>query len=212
MLIILFLIVTNVATLILFHYKSIKCKQLESMLLRMKMTPHFLFNRLTNIHVNLYNINKELSTIIIDTANYIRYYVEHIDKLLVPLSQELAHWEESIHLYTKQLAKNVEFKYTFPNDFNPELMIVPALLDDIINNCFKRVKKHNGYIHLNITVEDQKLLFVCENNFDIYKNHSLQSGLKSLQKMLQLHYRHKHRLNIIEKNEYYQIQIMLRLS
>lgn len=209
----LLLITTNLCSLTLWLCEHHKCKQLESKLLRMKLSPHFLFNRLTELHSKIYFNDKELASNVLDMAQHIRYHLEHLDHYYVPLSKELEHWKKSIQLYTKNLSYITKIKCHLPKDFDENLKIIPALFDDILYNCFKRVKKTDGYIHLNVAIYQKRyLLFFCENNYDLLINDSLQTGIKSLKKLLQLHYRGKSDFRIQKDNSHFQIRIKLRLS
>lgn len=206
------LIASNAITLALLHYEYTKKRHLEGRLFRMKLSPHFIFNRLSDVHSRYFLLDAKASETILDIVACTRYQIRHIDDKLVPLPLELEHIRECIDSFSKGFDSSTEIIFHYSNESDENLYILPCLFDDVLYNCFKYAKRKNGYIFISITVDSkQKLHLHCINNYEYHKRNSSQNGIGILVKLLHIYYPHRHSIKTSLDVEYYRIDITLKL-
>lgn len=206
------LIATNAITLALLHYECTKKRHLEGQLFRMKLSPHFLFNRLADVHSQYYTLDAKASETILDIVSYTRYQMRHIDDKRVPLPLELEHIRKCIDFLSKDFDSSTEIIFQYSNESDENLYILPCLFDDVLYNCFKYAKRKNGYIFINITVDSMHNLHLyCINNYKYLKMNSSQNGMDILIRLLHIYYNHRHSIKMSQDEEYYKIGITLKL-
>ncbi len=207
------LIASNAITLVLFHYERIHARHLEGKVLRMKLSPHFLFNRLSDLHSLYYPLDVKASEIILDIATHTRYQIRHIDSPKVPLSIEMEHIRQSINFFSKNLDPSTEIQFNYSSTATEKPSILPCLFDDVLYNCFKYAKRRNGYIFINISINSQhKLCLHCINNYEYDNVHSTQNGMDILVRLLHIYYPHRHSVKTSHDDEYHTIAISLQLN
>lgn len=207
------LIATNALTMVLWQHERTQVRHLEGRMLRMRQSPHFLFNRLSDIHSHYYLLDPKKSELILDLASHTRYQLTHLNVKQVPLSIEIDHIRRSVKFFSKDLDPSTKIEFYYSNATTKELHILPCLFDDVLYNCFKFTKKKNGYVFCNITVDYQQRLYLyCVNNYENHKSHSTQSGLEILTKLLNIYYRHRHSIEINQDEQSYQIGVTLKLN
>lgn len=117
--------------------------------LKSQIGPHFLFNSL-NVLNGLIEENPERAQEFVSELSLIyRYVLEHKDKPLVSLREELDFAQTYMNLIQKRYEDGINFEIS--GDFNSELKIVPLSLQILLENCIKhnRISSENP---LNIRV------------------------------------------------------------
>lgn len=207
------LLATNAVTLALWRNELRKKRQIERRMLRMRMFPHFLFNKLSEIHYHYYTLDRKSSSNIIDMSNYLRYHLEHWDHESVPLSTEMAHLAQCTCYFAKNVDISTKVQLHLPQNNMDDLWITPTLLDDVVYNSFKQVRKKNGYINIKAYISrSHQLHLVCENDFEPTPKASTHSGIRNLNKLLQLYYKHQHNIDIHQDSDFFRIHVTVNLD
>ncbi len=108
--------------------KELEKQNLKSELdmLKMQVSPHFLFNTLNNIDSLMYEDKERASEAIIRLSDIMRYMLYESPQGKVELSKEIEYLNNLIKLQALRLTKKnfIEFKV----EGNPENKLIPALL------------------------------------------------------------------------------------
>ncbi len=111
-------------------------QRMELQLLRAQLEPHFLFNALNSVAAEIQPHPRTALQIVRELSDYLRYSLDHRDRLLAPLSEEL----DAIRAYLK--VEEVRFGDRVQADLNatPQARqrIVPSfLLQPLVENAVK---------------------------------------------------------------------------
>lgn len=197
--------------------KAKKAEQLASELkfLRLQVSPHFLFNIMTNM-VSLARQKSELlEPSLIRLSDLLRYmlYDSAKDKFL--LSREIMYLENYIELQKLRFGDEVTIE--FSSDVKQDYFVEPMLLIPFVENAFKHgiglVEK--PFIGIKLDVNNNQLEFSVINNYNpqnFSKDAESGIGLTNVKERLKLLYPGKHKLFIRNDNGVYEIKLNIDLS
>lgn len=191
-----------------------KNHQTEMALLKAQLDPHFLFNTLNNIDVLILRDPAEASLYLNKLSDILRFmlYETQTDEIL--LSKEIEYIEKYIALQ-KIRTSNLHYA-SFTVTGNPGTQtIAPMVFIPFIENAFKHTtnKKTDNAISVQLFIEKETLLFVCENKFDSTRKQMQEnSGLGNdlIQKRIELLYPGKHTLEIRNQTDLYSVHLTIR--
>lgn len=195
--------------------EALKQKNVETelALVKMQLSPHFLFNTINNIDVLIEKDAKAASAYLNKLSDMMRFMLYETKSEKLPLQQELSYIEKYIDLQ-KIRSANVNFvKFTVDGDPG-SWMIAPMLFMPFIENAFKHSgnKKADNGIVIRILLRADKIDFYCENSFSntTEKAHE-PGGLGNdlLQKRLDLLYPGRHGLQTETVNNLYKVQLII---
>ena len=189
----------------------------ELQLLKAQIHPHFLFNTLNNIYFFTLSSSRQAPEMIKKLSDMLRYILNECDRPIVPLEKELKLIQDYMALekirYGEPMDMTIDIK---GNPHNK--MVTPLLLIPFIENSFKHGASKmlaHPCVKLNMTIEDDYLLFLLTNNkpdkaAPARRNGAI--GLKNVRKRLQLLYPHAHELNIVSEPESFVVFLKLQLQ
>jgi hypothetical protein len=143
--------------------------QFES--LKNQLDPHFLFNSL-NVLSSLIEENPlNAQKFTISLSKIYRYVLEHRDKELVSVADELMFAKTYMNLLKMRFENSITFK--FPEDFeNEDAKVVPLALQLLLENAIKHnVVSEQKPLHIKISIVGNQL--IVENN--LQKKETLQT-------------------------------------
>ena len=192
---------------------QLKLKEQELSYLKMQIHPHFLFNTLNTMYGFALKKAEETPEMILKLSNLLDYLLYQVDKPTVPLTDEINHIKDYINL--EQLRFNdtldVDLKEHNCSRFTE---VAPMLFLPFIENSFKHGKIKEGKLKIEICFkcEDHSILFNIKNSH--IKSASMKSGigLENIKKRLELLYKDRHTLDVIEKEHYFKVQLKLSLD
>ena len=189
----------------------------ELKLLKSQISPHFLFNTLNNIYGLAYLGDERAAEMISKLSKLLRYLLYDCDQPKVPLlkEKELIDNYLSIQLLKHEDPLNVDFYHAGITNSNK---IAPMILINFIENCFKHSDLESnpqGWIKISLEVEDHELNFRAEYTIEI-KIEELPTdrkgiGLTNSLKLLQANYPEKHKVEISEEDQVYQLDLTITL-
>lgn len=186
----------------------------ELNLLKMQVSPHFLFNSLNSIYSLTVKQSENAPTAVVKLSELLRYMIYYAKKDTVLLSEELAYVRNYIELQRLRLAEDITINYHV--DIKEQaLEIEPMLLIPIIENCFKHGVSYKEPAEININIElKQNELCLKTNNriFPKKKDESSGFGLENLKKRLNLRYPDLFRLKIDETGEDFNVDFRIKLK
>jgi len=198
--------------------KERKAERLISELkfLRSQVSPHFLFNMMTNM-VSLARQNSALlEPSLIKLSDLLRYMLYEPGEEKFPVSKEADYLKNYIELQQLRFGEGVNIQLDINDNFD-DFSIEPMLLLPFAENAFKHgiglVK--DPFIRISLRVQDRNLVFNASNNYNkknLSKDKNSGIGLANVRNRLQLLYPEKFRLAIQDNGEIYCVELNINLS
>lgn len=191
-----------------------KNHETEMALIKSQLDPHFLFNTLNNIDVLILKDATEASNYLNKLSDILRFmlYETKTDEIL--LRKEIEYIEKYIEL---QKIRTANANYVnFEVIGNPaNSTIAPMVFIPFIENAFKHStnKKIDHAINVQLFINKENILFVCENKFDSNRKTIQESnglGNNLIEKRLHLIYPEKHTLEVCKKTNLYSVKLTIK--
>jgi hypothetical protein len=201
--------------------QKIEAEQLSTELkfLRSQISPHFLFNVLTNLVSLARKKSDQMEPSLIMLSELMRYMLYDTQGKKVALGKEVSYLNNYIELQKLRFGNDVEINYNVdPGIEKGDYTIEPMLLIPFVENAFKHGVAHQGYpkISISTSVKNDVLLFEVENQIDDQSNSSKDEnsgiGLANVKSRLDLLYKGKHTLKIKTENNLFHITLTLMLK
>ena len=211
--------------LILLYYQSEKVHQEEIWLLKEKqefekiyskktLLPHYFFNIMEYVFAK-YLTNKD-DREIFDKLNFILYYfLVDADKEVVELDKEVMFYNYYIDLEKIRNPKNIAVNFNVIGQIE-NYFIVPLLFEPVIGNAMKYTKQDGtGWVEIQIDTTLFPLIrFGCKNNCLPSNTHivSSEKGLKIFKQRLELCYKDKYTLNIVQHVDFFEVALAITIA
>ncbi|WP_138989922.1 sensor histidine kinase [Larkinella sp. C7] len=173
----------------------------ELAMLKLQISPHFLFNTLNNIRWLTSQSSDRAEEAIIKLSQLLRYIIYQAHHDQVTLDQEITHLHNYIDLQKMRLIDPDGVRFDWQGDITGKT-IVPLLLIPFVENAFKH-GQHSQYqslIHIELTVAGQNLIFKTQNRyFDDHTSLATEDsgiGIQNVKRRLNLHYPDRHQLTL----------------
>jgi hypothetical protein len=199
--------------------KEIIAEQLSVKLkfLRSQISPHFIFNVLTNLVSLARKQSRQLEPALIMLSDLMRYMLYESDEKKVSIAKELKYLKSYISL--QQLRFGEDVKTDVVIDLPEQILqanIEPMLLIPFVENAFKHgTGADDPFIAIHLSSNKNELVLDVKNKFvehDKSKDDNSGIGLENVQSRLALLYEGKHRLIINKEEDIFHVQLTLQLS
>jgi len=181
--------------------------------LKDQLNPHFLFNALNNIYVQSNKVSKDAGNAILNLSDLLRYQLYDSSKDKVYLKNEIAYLEKYI-LFNKIRTSDTDLSFVVNGEAENK-MIAPLLLLPFVENAIKYgvTNERNSYIKIIIDVQESQMKFEIENSKSKMVEQSLKGGIgiPNVKRRLELLYPNRHKLELIDKEDYYKVLLNLSL-
>jgi len=191
-----------------------KNNETEMALIKSQLDPHFLFNTLNNIDVLILKDPEEASNYLNKLSDILRFmlYETKTDEIL--LRKEVEYIEKYIELQ-KIRTSNAKYVNFYIEGTLDARTIAPMIFIPFIENAFKHStnKKIDHAIRVQLIINPDSSIFVCENKFDANRKIKQESnglGNDLIQKRLHLLYPERHRLDIDRQTNGYRVQLTIK--
>lgn len=200
--------------------QKIKAEQLSTELrfLRSQISPHFLFNVLSNLVSLARKKSDQMEPALIMLSELMRYMLYDTQGKKVTLDKEIAYLNNYIALQRLRFGADVEISYRADTGIETEKhTIEPMLLIPFVENAFKHGigYQENPVISINLSVVNNELIFEVMNQVDhksgSSKDENSGIGLANVKSRLDLLYRGRHNLKIDSNNGQFHITLTLQL-
>jgi len=190
---------------------------MELKFLRSQISPHFLFNTLTNLVFLARKKSDRLETWLLMLSNLMRYMLYDAGKK-ISLKQEIEYLESYVAL--QKLRFGLDVKIAFVAELSQEetnCSIEPMLLIPFAENAFKHGTGYvdQPYIDINLTVKESVLVFKVMNKFDretdTTKDEISGIGLSNVRSRLISLYPGRHELVIHADKSLFSIDLSVKL-
>ena len=191
----------------------------ELSVLRSQVSPHFLFNVLTNLVSLARQKSTQLEPALLMLSELMRYMLYDVQGRKITLQQELDYLKSYIDLQTLRFGQDVLITTQIEIDQTDyPYQIEPMLLIPLVENAFKHGVSmiENPQIHIHLLVRQEELVFTVRNRYEAElaahtdKNRGI--GLANLRARLTLLYGHTHTLLITDTNNWFDVILTLSLS
>jgi two-component system, LytTR family, sensor kinase len=188
----------------------------ELALLRMQLSPHFLFNTLNNIDFLVNFDAAKASDSISKLAALLRYMIYDAETGKISLVKELKHIEDYIELLRLRVSGTEYLKYN-PPIFGGSFLIAPMLFLPLIENAYKHASTREGenIILIDMSIVGRILNFKVSNEYSgVEKPVASGSGigLNNVKRRLELVYPDKHSLMIRKTENKFIVELKLELD
>ncbi len=225
------LLLTILSALIHFTKSWIKLKDIEITLkeenrqrleaelktLKAQINPHFLFNSLNNIYSLSLDKSDLAPKMILRLSDLMSYIIYEARDEKISMKKELEFIKNHVELEGLRVQNKVEINF-YADDSLERYNIAPLLFTPFIENTFKYVARSpdiNPYINIEINDTDEGIYFFIENSSESelkpVDNKKNGIGIKNVQKRLELIYPGKHDLQIENKENYFRVNLRIKL-
>ncbi|GAB4016392.1 sensor histidine kinase [Spirosoma koreense] len=190
----------------------------ELTFLRSQVSPHFLFNVLTNLVSLARQQSDQLEPSLLMLSELMRYMLYDVQGRKITLHQELDYLNSYINLQKLRFGQEVHITCQIevdPADY--PYQIEPMLLIPLVENAFKHGVSviENAQIHIQLSVQKKELLFTVRNRFEAESVAHAETnrgiGLANLRARLALLYPSTHTLLITNTHNWFDVTLTLSL-
>ena len=173
----------------------------ELSVLKLQISPHFLFNTLNNIRWLARQKSEKTEEAIVTLSQLLRYIIYQAHNEKVPLEQEINHLKNFIDLQKMRLTPPNSVVFNYEGDIKSHL-IEPLLFIPFVENAFKYGfhSQHVSDIVFTLKITDTTLIFESHNTIftDNLPKEAGSSGIgiQNVQKRLALSYPNRHELRL----------------
>jgi hypothetical protein len=185
-------------------------------LLRHQVSPHFFMNTLNNIHT-LVEIDSEKAQDAIERlSTLMRYLLYDSAQNAIGLKKEIEFINSFISLMQLRHTDEVEVTVVLPEQI-PDTRIPPMLFISLLENAFKHGVSYplKSYIHFELRIDETSLNCNIRNSKHKISTNSRGEysgiGLDNVKKSLKLLYDDNFRLDIIDKETEFEINLKIPL-
>ena len=176
----------------------------ELSLLKQQINPHFFFNTLNNLYALSLEKDDAAPDLILKLSQLMRYVIYKGKRDLVTLKDEVQYLEDYIDLQKLRVKQPLNVQFVV-KPFESKVEVPPLLLIILVENAFKHgiePSEKGGYVHLDLEVKDELLIFSCINSIDPDAEKISQGGigLSNLRERLNILYPDKYDL-LLEKDQ-----------
>lgn len=197
----------------------------ELAMLKLQVSPHFLFNTLNNIRWLARQKSDQTETAVVTLAQLLRYMIYQAQRDRVSLRQEVQHLQDYIDLQKMRLTDMHTVEFRCEGDIDA-YQIEPLLFIPFVENAFKYGfhGQQPGKIRIELVVHDNKLTFCIENpsvqpilgkllteSADDQPEKSSGIGIANVQKRLALHYPNQHELRLTNEDNLFRVVLTISL-
>jgi hypothetical protein len=191
----------------------------ELKFLRSQISPHFLFNVLTNLVSLARKKSEKLEPSLILLSNLMRYMLYDTQGKKVALTKEIEYLTSYIELQKLRFENDVKIDNNIDiNEAGSHATIEPMLLIPFVENAFKHGVGSflNPFISIKLVVTSSTLLFEIQNkvekDLDTSKDEDSGIGINNVMLRLNLLYKNKHSLKINDQNGIFHVSLTLNLE
>ena len=184
----------------------------ELSMLKLQISPHFLFNTLNNIRWMVRKQMVQTEEVVMKLSEILRYMIYEVGEVKIPINQEIEHLRNYIELQSLRLPVpgKIEFKVS-PSIGTQK--IEPLLYIHFVENAFKYGidSKNPPEIVFELDKFENQLIFKSKNRI-LSPGNQLENagiGLSNIKRRLELLYNNKHTLQTNIEDGYFLVKLML---
>lgn len=185
----------------------------ELAILKLQVSPHFLFNTLNNIRWLIRSRSERAEEAVVKLSQLLRYILYQTNDEKVPLEREVDNLADLVSLQKMRLVNEDLVTFTVTGDLTGK-SITPLLFVPLVENFFKHGDFDHGYpSKIFLSVTENRVVFITENAIRETKNSSEDSGIGvgNVKQRLALHYPGRHLFHISEIEHVFKVELEVLL-
>lgn len=183
--------------------------------LKTQINPHFLFNAINNIYSMVYMKNEQAPENILKLSEMLRYVLVDCQAEVIPLHKEIKNIENYVDFQSVTLGTKANISFEIDVE-QPDFMIVPMLMQPIVENCFKYSRLNsnpNGFVRIRIKQKGDRLVFETLNSIsgvNVVDTRKSGIGIENVKRRLDLYYNNDYEFDYGKKDNIYRSVIILK--
>lgn len=184
--------------------------------LKAQINPHFLFNSLNSIYVQLYTNPESAGKSLVKMSNIMRYIMQSSENQYENLNLAVSYLEDFLSLQQDRFQETVVVRF-YKEIPDNTFQIAPLLLIPFVENAFKYGinPAESSEISIDLRLIDNELFFKVANHDyskDIIVSNSNSIGIDNTQKRLELLYPDRHSLSFKKYGGVFLVELRIKLS
>ncbi|WP_413668680.1 sensor histidine kinase [Mucilaginibacter sp. Mucisp86] len=182
--------------------------------LRAQFNPHFLFNSINSIYGHIDKANKDARDMLLVFSEMLRYQLYECNVEQIDLNKELNYIRNYIAIQKGRIDEMVVVSLC-ADDIKGQIYVAPLLFITFVENAFKYVGFNESRINkvdISLKQEGDNLQFRVYNTKDSFPGrdeHSSGLGIANTKRRLEILYPQKHRLEITDSGDSFEINLVL---
>jgi len=199
------------------YLQKIKIENLNSEInyLKAQINPHFLFNSLNTLYVQIDQKNVEAKKTLEKISEMLRYQLYECNNETISMEKELEYIGNYIEIQKLRRENNCEINYFYDEKIKSS-RVAPLLLIPFVENAFKHLSNFNdraNIVRVNVKKENGNMLCTVYNTSSNSINKNYEGiGLKNVKRRLELLYPDKHQLQIDQQDHSFEVKLSITLS
>jgi len=186
----------------------------EHKMLRMQVSPHFLFNALNNIYSLAYTKSEATGPSILRLADLMRYQLYDSEEKKVGLEKEAEYIDNYIGLQELKI-DDWEKKITFIKGEFSGIDIEPLLFIPFVENAFKHgnLDEDDSFLKIALKADGKIIRFMLENSVNPSnqrKDNVGGVGIENVKNRLAVYYPNDHSLEVKNDGNIYSVKLSIR--
>ena len=193
--------------------------QTEVKYLIAQMNPHFLFNAINTIYVQIDRDNTDARETVTKFSEMLRYQLYECNGDTVSLEKEIQYLQNYVAIQRLRKSQRHQITFSYP-DNTANVQIPPMLFIGFLENAFKYVsndKNRDNFVSIEMLLDENKLCFKVENTMhriikadDNKENSGI--GLNNIKRRLELQFKDRYKLDIKDTGDTFTINLLLQLA
>ena len=193
--------------------------QTEVKYLIAQINPHFLFNAINTIYVQIDRDNTNARETVTKFSEMLRYQLYECNGDTVSLEKEIQYLQNYVAIQRLRKSQRHQITFSYP-DNTANVQIPPMLFTGFLENAFKYVsndKNRDNFVSIEMLLDENKLCFIVENTKhriikadDDKENSGI--GLNNIKRRLELQFTDRHKLDIKDTGDTFIINLLLQLA
>jgi len=198
------------------HLQKIKIENLNSEInyLKAQINPHFLFNSLNTLYVQIDQKNVEAKKTLEKISDMLRYQLYECNNETISVEKELEYIGNYIDIQKLRRENNCEISYCYDETIKSS-RVAPLLLIPFVENAFKHLSnfsEHANIVRVNVKKENGEMICNVYNTTNNSANKNSEGiGLKNVKRRLELLYPEKYQLKIDQQDHSYEVKLSITL-
>jgi hypothetical protein len=197
------------------HERNLQKVAAELSVLKLQISPHFLFNTLNNIRWLVRSKSESAEPALLKLSQLLRYILYQTNSEFVPLEKEVEHLKDYISLEQMRLANPELVEVTVNGDLENHV-IVPLLLMPLVENFFKHGDFSQGRPGIiSIALTTNTIFISTSNKIRTDPDPGTPDsgiGLENLKRRLSLHYPNRYKLLYYTEGDHFKVDLSITLK
>lgn len=184
--------------------------------LKNQINPHFLFNVLNNIYIQIRLEPKKASDMLLKFSDILRYQLYDCVEEKVFLKSEVEFLQNYTELQKMRIS-NIDVKFEQKGNFRG-LMVYPFMFLPFLESAFNNISNLNNvdkFIHINVDVVEKYIIFAVKNSENgIIETYNSENGgnFEKIKNRLEFFYKDNYELKINKSEKHFIVELKLYIK